>query len=131
MIVRRGLPVLSLALIFLGLELSTGALSDSGDMIRRVLASVAAGRPTSVFLPGFFAGLLAIAGGLAGLGASLWSRLLRGRLTFGRGCPRCGAGTKRIRRHRWQRFLGRLLGEDVQRRFCKECGWKGLCRIPG
>lgn len=90
MSVRRGLPVLSLGLIPLGLEISGGAFTEASARILRDLGSVAAGEPTSVYLPAFFAGLLAIAAGAAGLGASLWSRAIRGRLTSGKRCPECG-----------------------------------------
>lgn len=131
MSVRRGLPVLSLGLIALGLEISSGVLTESSARILRDLGSVAAGEPPSVYPPAFFAGLLAIALGVAGLAASLWSRAIHGRLTSGKRCPECGERTSRIERRRWQRILGRALDESVQRRWCRGCGWKGLCRIRG
>lgn len=131
MSVRRGLPVLSLGLIALGLEISGGAFTEASARILRDLGSVAAGEPTSVYLPAFFAGLLAIAAGAAGLGASLWSRAIRGRLTSGKRCPECGERAGRIERRCWQRLFGRVLDESVQRRWCRDCGWKGLCRIRG
>jgi len=127
--IRRGLPVLSLVLVLLGLELSTGALSESAAEMGRVLGAVLSGEPTAAYLPGFFSGLLAIGLGGAGLAVSLWTRIVRGGLARGRTCPRCGERTHRIKRRSWQRLLARLLAENVQRRLCRDCGWKGLSRV--
>jgi len=125
-LIRRGLPLLSLALLILGLELAVGTLSRSLDTIGRALGALWVGEEVGVSLPAFFVGLLLTGVGLAGLGLSGWSRVMRGRLIRGKGCPECAATTRRIRRRRWQRLLGTVLGEKVQRRECGECGWRGL-----
>ncbi len=128
--VRRGLPVLSLALIALGLELAVGTFSRALDTIRRVTGALVSGDPTGVYVPAFLAGLVLVGAGGAGLGASLWSRLRRGRLVTGKACPECGTRTDRIPRKRRHKLLASLNGEEIQRRLCRECGWKGLSRIP-
>ncbi|NIP59253.1 MAG: hypothetical protein GWM92_13155, partial [Gemmatimonadetes bacterium] len=117
----------SLALLLLGLELATHALSRSVETIGRVVGDLRAGEETEVYLPAFFAGLLLMGVGVGGLLLSGWSRWMGGRLLRGKACPQCGVRTQRIRR-RWQRLLGRVLSAEVQRRQCGECGWRGLTR---
>lgn len=118
-----------MALLILGLELATGTLGESLGRIRGVAEALAAGEGVEVYLPAYFAGVLAICIGFAGLAVSAWSRLIRGRLKRGTACPGCGSGTRRIRRKTLHRFLAGLVGEKVQRRICTECEWKGLIRV--
>ena len=129
MIVRRGLPLLSTVLVILGLELASGAVSDSLVRIGRVARDLAAGEAVGVYLPAYVLGLAAIGAGLAGLAVTVWSRLTRDRIGRGTICPTCGSDTRRIRRKRRHRILSGLTGEAVQRRICGECGWKGLTRV--
>lgn len=124
---RRVLAFVSLALVLIGLELSTEAVSVVGE---RIVGGVSAllGE-TEPRLPGFrfVAGLGALVVGL-GLWALLtWSRRKgRGLGTVGEGCPRCGGETRRVHRRGWQRLLAVLVGEHMTRRKCETCGWVGL-----
>lgn len=124
---RRGLVLVSLLLVLLGLELSTEAVTVVAE---RLVAGVSAllGR-TESGLPGFrfVGGLVALASGM-GLWILLgWSARRRGAVgAEGDACPQCGGETRRVRRRGWQRLLGTLLGERTTRRKCGTCGWVGL-----
>lgn len=120
-----------MALIVLGLELATGAFSEALATIGQVLAAVRAGDRTAVYLPTFFLGLGFVAVGVLGLAAATWSRVVRRRLVRGKSCPECDSRTTRIPRRRRHRLLARITGDEIHRRICTECGWKGLSRIRG
>lgn len=128
-IVRRGLPVLSAILLVLGLELATGMIGQSLHKLVEVASALLNGQETAASLPAYFTGLAAMVAGVAGLGASVWSRLHRSRIAEGRSCPVCGADTRRVHRRLRHRLVSAFLGERLQRRLCRECGWKGLTRV--
>jgi hypothetical protein len=124
---RRGLVLVSLLLVLLGLELSTEAVTLVAERFVEGISALL-GR-TESGLPGFrfVGGLVALASGM-GLWILLgWSARRRGAVgAEGDACPQCGGETRRVRRRGWQRLLGALLGERTTRRKCGTCGWVGL-----
>ena len=64
--------------------------------------------------------------GIGGLGLMGWARYASGRISRGYVCSRCGGQTQRVTRRIHHRVLGSMLGLELARRRCVECGWKGL-----
>lgn len=64
--------------------------------------------------------------GVAGMGVALWAKHAGAHLSRGPVCSRCGGKTQRLRRRIHHRVLGSMLGLELERRRCFECGWKGL-----
>jgi hypothetical protein len=124
---RRGLSLLPGVLVLVGVELSTEAVSVALARIRSGVLAVLSG--VEFYLPKmrFGAGLLALALGMVLWGLLLWAAWQRRVLaSMGRACPACGGDTRRVSRTEPQRWLGALMGEQVTRQACANCGWTGL-----
>ena len=124
---RRGLSLLPVVLVVVGLELSTEAVSLALVRLRSGVMAVLTG--VEFYLPKmrFGAGLLALALGMVLWGLLLWAAWQRRVLaSMGRECPTCGGDTRRVSRTELQRWLGALMGEQVTRQTCANCGWTGL-----
>ena len=124
---RRGLALLSVALLLVGIELSTEAVSLALARLRSGLLAVMSG--VEFYLPKmrFGAGLMALFLGAVLWGLLAWSGRTRRVLSSqGRQCPECGGDTRRVKRTELQRLLGVLMGEQVTRQRCDGCGWAGL-----
>lgn len=124
---RRGLSLLPVVLVLVGVELSTEAVSVALVRLRSGVMAVLTG--VEFYLPKmrFGAGLLALSLGLVLWGLLLWAaRQRRVLASMGRECPKCGGDTRRVSRTELQRWLGALMGEQVTRQTCANCGWTGL-----
>jgi len=124
---RRGLSLLPVVLVLVGVELSTEAVSVALVRLRSGVMAVLTG--VEFYLPKmrFGAGLLALSLGLVLWGLLLWAaRQRRVLASMGRECPTCGGDTRRVGRTELQRWLGALMGEPVTRQTCANCGWTGL-----
>ncbi len=114
-------------LVLVGVELSTEAVSVALVRLRSGVIAVLSG--VEFYLPKmrFGAGLLALSLGLVLWVLLLWAaRQRRVLASMGQACPTCGGDTRRVSRTELQRWLGALMGEQVTRQACSNCGWTGL-----
>jgi len=126
---RRGLGFVSAALVVMGLELSTGAVTVVARRLGLGVAALLGGNEFHVAGFRFVAGVVALLLGLALWLLLAWSARKRAVVgAVGDGCPNCGNVTRRVKRREWQRLLSALLGERLMRRRCETCGWVGLSR---
>lgn len=126
-LMRRGFSLLPVVLVLVGVELSTEAVSVALARLRSGVLAVLSG--VEFYLPKvrFGAGLLALFLGLVLWVLLLWAaRQRRVLASMGRACPTCGGDTRRVSRTELQRWLGALMGEQVTRQTCANCGWTGL-----
>ena len=124
---RWRLVLASLGLALLGLELSTEAISLVLGRFAAGVSALMSGAPFHVGAGRFVLGLvMLVAGVLLGAATLAWTGSWREVVAEGRSCPRCGERTRRRRRRWWERVASRALGEDVTRRSCDQCGWRGL-----
>jgi hypothetical protein len=124
---RRSLPFVSLALVLLGLELTTESISLTFARLRTGLTSVVRGVEVHVPMDRFLFGIGSLLVGLV-LGFLLFvaARQRRAVAVVGHACPNCGSDTHRVRRGRLRRAADAVLGERLTRRHCEGCGWTGL-----
>lgn len=116
-------------LVLVGLEISAGLISTTWVRLREGVGALRGGPeasvPTEQFLIGL--GLTLLAGAVLIL--TVWRSGVRSQLAIAApGCPDCGQETKRIRRKASHRLLSSLLGDDITRRACAQCGWVGLSK---
>ncbi|MFQ5536988.1 MAG: hypothetical protein ACE5GJ_06005 [Gemmatimonadota bacterium] len=124
---RRGLAVLSLLLILIGLELSTEAVSLVVSRVEAGVTALRSGVGFQVGAPRFLIGLGMVTVGFGIWMLFIWSARVRRAVTAaGRLCPQCGGETRRVKRRKWHRLLAVLLGHRITRRKCEVCGWVGL-----
>jgi len=123
---KRTLEVVSLILILVGIELATGAFSHALEQLERVYRALSVGNEPEVSLIRFALGVLLVLLGAIILAVILWARLTARAIGASSSCPRCGGETKRIRRRERDRFLGMILSMPINRRVCRDCGWRGL-----
>ena len=126
-LMRRGLSLIPAVLVVVGVELSTEAVSVALGRLRSGVMAVLSG--VEFYLPKmrFGAGLFALVLGLVLWVLLLWAaRQRRVLASMGRACPTCGGDTRRVGRTEPQRWLGALMGEQVTRQTCVNCGWTGL-----
>lgn len=124
---RRGLALVALALVLMGLELSAEAISLVVQRLGAGVSALVAGAEFQVSGFRFVVGVGGLVLGLMIWGLLLWSaRQGRAVATVGGACPRCGNDTRRVKRKEWQRVLAVLLDEQMTRRKCETCGWVGL-----
>ena len=122
---RARLLLISLVLLYLGVELTTGFTQY---VLRRYRDGV------ETFLnPNIQPDYLGMIGGnaltiigLVGVVTWLWGSALMSGVAQSDRCPRCGADTNRIRRRGVHRVLGFVTAREVSRRACRRCSWKGL-----
>lgn len=122
----RAVLVVSVLLLAAGLELAAGTFSGTVAEISGGLDALRRVPDTGEFPLRFAGGLLLLAWGAAGTALAGWTLRRERRLPRGRSCPRCGNGTRRVRRRLRHRLLARFLGARVVRRRCTDCGWTGL-----
>jgi hypothetical protein len=124
---RRGLSLLPVALVLVGVELSTEGVSLTLGRLRSGVMAVFSGvefhLPKMRFGVGLFVLVLGVVLGALLLWAAWQRRVLS---SMGRDCPTCGGDTRRVSRTEPQRWLGALMGEHVTRQACANCGWTGL-----
>lgn len=124
---RRTLAIISLTLILIGLELSTGAISFTVTRLGDGAAALFAGSAFRISALRYGVGLLTIIMGVLVWAVLFWSARARtGVQAVGHTCPKCGSETRRVRRKRRHRLLAMLMGEALARRQCESCGWVGL-----
>ncbi len=124
---RRGMAVISVVLVLLGLELSTQAVTLIFARFGAGLQSIVAGVEFHVSPVRFGTGVLILGLGLALWLLLLWSGQVRDAVnSVGSSCPACGNKTRRVKRRGWQRVLSFMLGQRLTRRTCEVCGWNGL-----
>ena len=131
---RRGTAIADLTLLFTGLlvlvgiELTTRAFSAAFVRFREgVVELVSTGETTQVPTLQFWTGSVLL--GVAILaGALRLARIFAVRTLPDLRCPECGEDTKRIRRRTLHRIAAPLLGMNVSRRSCSDCGWVGLAK---
>ena len=91
------------------------------------MRAVLAGDEFLVPAPRFLAGFALALAGVALYGGVHWADLMKQRVAVdGEGCPKCGATTRRVRRHSWHRVVAKVFDVRVTRRHCERCGWSGL-----
>jgi hypothetical protein len=126
-LMRRGLAILALVLVLVGIELSTEAITL---LVLRLVAgatALAAGAEFHVSSFRFVVGALALLSGSVLGGLVVWADSKEGAVSsYGSDCPRCGAHTRRVKRRDWHRLLSFVIGERLSRRKCETCGWVGL-----
>lgn len=124
---RRGVTGIALLLIFLGLELSTEALTLVVERLGTGFRAVLEGAEFEVSAPRFLIGVAGLVLGAVLLALSAWAGRKRQEVeSVGAACPQCGNETRRVKRREWQRLLSALLGERLTQRKCDTCGWVGL-----
>ena len=123
---RRVLETVSLILIIIGGELTTGAFSSALTRLGRVYAELSAGAEPGVSLNQFFLGVGFLIVGLFLLLLDLWAKASWTAVGRGKNCPQCGGETERVKRRNRHRLMGWVLGKRVVRRNCRECEWTGL-----
>ncbi len=123
---RRTIKLLSVILVLAGFELASGTLSTTLNRFTQILSSSVAADVPSLPPLRFAGGVGMIVMGIGGWGLTLWARYANTRLSRGRVCSRCGAQTQRVMRRIHHRLLGSMLGLELERRRCIECGHKGL-----
>lgn len=126
MSLRRTIKLLSVALVLAGFELAAGTLSTTLDRFTQTLSSTVAADVPSLPPLRFVGGVGLVLFGIGGWGFALWARYASTRLSRGRLCSRCGGQTRRVMRKIRHRVLGSMLGVELARRRCVECGWRGL-----
>ena len=123
----RPLTFVACALLLLGIEVATGAVSLAALRLATGLGALLSGDEYVISAPRYLSGvaiLLASAGLLAALA---WAESERRAIhPEGESCPQCGTPTKRVRRRKRHRILSRILEANVTRRHCERCGWNGL-----
>jgi hypothetical protein len=124
--VKRVLEVVAIALLVVGIEMATGAISYGLDRVAEVFGQLVTGAEPGVPATRFFAGLGLVALGVGAVSVDVWARAHSGPLGRGRVCPHCGGKMDRVRRKRSHRLLGWILGETLTHRVCPRCGWHGL-----
>jgi hypothetical protein len=56
-----------------------------------------------------------------------WVGIAAGRVpAVGEVCPECHEDTERLKRRAAQRLLSTFTGQQLTRRYCAACGWRGL-----
>jgi hypothetical protein len=124
---RRPLTLIALALMMLGIEIATGAVSVAVVRLGGGLSAVLSGDEYVISMPRYVIGLAIVLTGAAVAVGVLWAEIERRTiLTDGSGCPKCGTPTKRVKRRARHRILSRILETHVTRRRCERCGWNGL-----
>jgi predicted RNA-binding Zn-ribbon protein involved in translation (DUF1610 family) len=126
---KRTLEVLSVVLILVGIELTTGSLSYALGRLERVYRALSVGNEPEVSLVRFTVGVLLALLGAVIMAVLIWARFSArfvGAVSF---CPQCGGKTTRIHRRKRHRLLGKILGMPVTRRKCSNCGWRGLTAL--
>jgi hypothetical protein len=123
---RRVLGALSVITFLLGVELSTEAASLALARLRSGVLATLSGVDFYVSGPRFGIGVAFLLVGTALWSVLLWSTWRRRTLIPAGACPRCGSGTRRVRRTGAQRWLGQIMEEDIAHRECRSCGWTGL-----
>ena len=126
---KRTLEILSLVLILVGIELTTGSLSYALGRLERVYRALSVGNEPEVSLVRFAVGALLVILGAIIMAVLIWARFsarIVGAVSF---CPQCGGKTTRIHRRKRHRLLGKILGMPVTRRKCSDCGWRGLTAL--
>lgn len=124
---RRSLAFISLALILVGLELSTEALSLTFSRLKAGVGAILAGAEFHVPAFRFEVGVGALVLGLVVAISLLWSARARVEVrAVGHMCPNCGSQTRRVKRRKRHKLLAIMMGENIARRRCETCGWVGL-----
>ncbi len=124
---RRGMAVIAVLLVIVGLELSTEAVSLIVARFGAGFQAILAGVEFHVTPERFGGGVLILGMGLALWLLLFWSSQVRDTVTsMGSSCPACGNKTRRVKRMGWHRLLSFMLGQRLTRRTCEVCGWNGL-----
>ena len=124
---RRSLAVVSLALILIGLELSTEAISLIFSRIEAGFGAILAGAEFHVPAFRFELGVVALVIGLGLAVVLYWSARASVEIrAVGHMCPHCGSQTRRVKRRKRHKLLSVIMGEHIARRRCEVCGWVGL-----
>ena len=123
---RRTIELLSVTLVLAGLELAAGTLSTTLDRFTQTLSDTFSADVLSFPPARFVAGAGMIVAGVGGLLLAVWVQHTGARLSRGTVCGRCGGQTQRMRRAMRHHALGAVLGRQLLRQRCIECGWKGL-----
>jgi hypothetical protein len=124
---RRSLAFISLALILIGLEPSSEAISLLPSRLKTGAGVIVAGAYFHVSPFRSATGIFVMAVGVAVWGALIWSaRSVAGIGPVGHMCPTCASLTRRVPRKRHDRLLSAIAGEPLARRRCQAYGWVGL-----
>jgi hypothetical protein len=124
---KRPLTFAALALMLLGVEVATGAVSVGLIRLWTGFGALLSGDEAIISSPRYVSGMGLLLTGSGLLVAMLWvQRAETGILTEGSTCPKCGTATKRVRRRKRHRVLSRILETNVTHRHCERCGWNGL-----
>lgn len=123
---KRLVEVLGLALLIVGVEWATGAVSHGLQRVHSVYLQVRFGTHPEISVSRFAWGIALAAAGGGLLALDLWARAYSRLVSGSKLCPRCGAQTERVKRRLPHRLLAALAGRRITRRKCKSCGWTGL-----
>ena len=124
---RRPLSLLATALLLLGTEVATGAVSMAAGRLWLGIKIVGTGGEFVVSTPRFLIGCVILLSGAAVFVGVLWAETARGKILLdGAACPNCGTRTKRVKRRKRHKVLSRMIETEVTRRHCERCGWSGL-----
>ena len=123
----RPLTFVALALLLLGLEVATGAVSLAVVRLGTGFSAVLSGDEYAISAARYLSGVAILLTGGGLLTALAWAeserRTIRSEAST---CPNCGSATKRVRRRKRHRILSRILETNVTRHHCERCGWNGL-----
>lgn len=123
---KRLVEVLGIALLLLGVEWATGAVSHGIQRVHSVYLQVRFGGQPEISVARFAWGIALALAGAGLLGLDLWARAYSRFVSSSKLCPRCGARTERVKRKLYHRLLAAVAGRRISRRKCKGCGWAGL-----
>ena len=124
---RRSLAFISLALVLMGLELSTEAISLTLGRLKAGASAVLAGAEFHIPAIRYEVGVFSLVLGVVLAAVLFWSNRARGEIqAVGHLCPSCGSPTRRVKRRKRHKLLSAIMGESLSRRKCETCGWVGL-----
>ena len=124
---KRVASLLSIGFVVLGLELSARAVSLTFMRLSSGFQAILSGVELFVSPVRFLIGVGVLLGGLALALLLGWVGIAEGRVqAVGEVCPECREDTERLKRRAAQRLLSTFIGQQLTRRRCAACGWRGL-----
>ncbi len=124
---RQVASLLSIGSVVLGLELSTRAVSLTVMRLSSGFQAILGGVELFVSPVRFLIGVGVLVVGLALALLVGWVGIVGGRVqAVGEACPECHEDTERLKRRATQRLLSTFIGQQLTRRRCAACGWRGL-----
>jgi hypothetical protein len=126
-LMRRLASLLSLALVLLGIEMSTKMASLTFGRLMSGFSAVAGGLEFHVSTMRFLVGVILLAVGVLSTALFSWVDRAERRMTSrGDRCPQCRSEMHRAKRRPIHKVVSWLMGQELSRRQCKECDWSGL-----